>query len=120
MVELRGLEPLTSTLPVLRTSQLYYSPEHEGYFTTEGCARQGGNANFFGKTVRPAGTAPFSLSLEPLCAAARPHARAVQRLLDGAQQLAGGVAPVLPIHDAEQTLFAHKGEIGRASCRERV
>ena len=29
MVELRGLEPLTSTLPVLRTSQLYYSPEHD-------------------------------------------------------------------------------------------
>ena len=33
MVELRGLEPLTSTLPVLRTSQLYYSPEHEKYIT---------------------------------------------------------------------------------------
>ena len=29
MVELRGLEPLTSTLPVLRTSQLYYSPKHD-------------------------------------------------------------------------------------------
>ena len=33
MVELRGLEPLTSTLPVLRTSQLYYSPEHTKYIT---------------------------------------------------------------------------------------
>ena len=33
MVELRGLEPLTSTLPVLRTSQLYYSPEHKKYNT---------------------------------------------------------------------------------------
>ena len=34
MVELRGLEPLTSTLPVLRTSQLYYSPERKRYITT--------------------------------------------------------------------------------------
>ena len=53
LVELRGLEPLTSTLPVLRTSQLYYSPEHAYEDTTFPSARQGGFLLNPGKAARP-------------------------------------------------------------------
>ena len=45
LVELRGLEPLTSTLPVLRTSQLYYSPEARlslAYLSAPVKSREGG------------------------------------------------------------------------------
>ena len=52
LVELRGLEPLTSTLPVLRTSQLYYSPEHAYEDTTFPSARQGGFLLNPGKAAR--------------------------------------------------------------------
>ena len=45
LVELRGLEPLTSTLPVLRTSQLYYSPKARlslAYLSAPVKGREGG------------------------------------------------------------------------------
>ena len=45
LVELRGLEPLTSTLPVLRTSQLYYSPKARlslAYLSAPVKSREGG------------------------------------------------------------------------------
>ena len=47
LVELRGLEPLTSTLPVLRTSQLYYSPKARlslAYLSAPVKGRKGGRA----------------------------------------------------------------------------
>ena len=53
MVELRGLEPLTSTLPVLRTSHLYYSPEHAYEDTTFLSDRQGGILLNSSKAARP-------------------------------------------------------------------